>query len=107
MTNGKANAQSGHAYTNTLLTAIEQDKLHGYESIGKIGTKICLVAKNLLQLEKAHDKAQEFGIPCSLITDEGHVMLPHFDGSPVITALGIGPTTKEQAKFLSKFKLLS
>lgn len=107
MTNGKTAAQSGHAYTNTLLTAINQDKLQDYESIGKIGTKICLVAKNLLQLEKAHDKAQELGIPCSLITDEGHIMLPHFDGNPVITALGIGPITREQSKFLSKFKLLS
>lgn len=106
MTTGKAAAQAGHAFTNTLLTAIEQDKLNSYETVGNIGTKVCLSAKSLSQLEKAHDIALSRGIPTSLIVDSGHIMLPHFDGNPVVTALGIGPISREQSKFLSKFKLV-
>jgi peptidyl-tRNA hydrolase len=61
----------------------------------------------LQQLERAYFEAQQAGIPCSLITDSGHVMLPHFDGSPVVTAVGIGPCTRQQANhFLKHFKLL-
>ena len=108
MSAGKLSAQAGHAYTNSLLTAINQipDIALQYEAAGRIGTKICLKAKSLSQIEQAHYKAQMLGIPCSLITDSGHVMPPHFDGSPIITALGIGPITREQSKFLSKFNLV-
>ena len=109
MSMGKAAAQAGHAYTNSLLTALKDtpELAEQYEQIGAIGTKICLKAKSLMQIRMAHDKAIRLGLPCSLITDSGHIMPPHFDGSPIITALGIGPLTKENSKFLSKFKLVS
>lgn len=109
MSAGKLSAQAGHAYTNSLLTAIKQipEVALQYEDAGRIGTKICLKAKSLLDIEKVYYKAQQLGIPCSLITDSGHVMPPHFDGSPIITALGIGPLTRAQSKFLSKFKLVA
>ena len=55
MTSGKLAAQSGHAYTNALLTAIKQtpDVALQYEDAGRIGTKICLKAKSLLDIEKS------------------------------------------------------
>lgn len=108
MTVGKASAQAGHAYTNSLLTAIEQSPqtANQYEEVGRIGTKICLKAKTLSQLEMTYAKAKMLGLPCSLITDSGHVMPPHFDGNPIVTALGVGPINQQEAKLLSKFRLV-
>jgi len=106
---GKLAAQAGHAYTNTLLTALLANPRLAldYESPGVIGTKICLRAKNLEQLLQAKEQAEAAGYPCQLITDSGHILLPHFTGDPIVTALGIGPITKEQARpILNKFKLV-
>ena len=104
MSPGKLAAQAGHAYTNTLLKAlaINSNIVDHYETVDQIGTKVCLEAKDLNQILIAHEKAMHLGIPCSLITDSGHVMLPHFDGNPIVTALGIGPTTKDQVKNITK-----
>lgn len=106
---GKLAAQAGHAYTNSYLKALEDDPqlATSYETYGSIGTKVCLKAKNLEQLLHAQFKAEELGIPHSLITDSGHVLPPHFDGSPIITALGIGPYSSDQIKLITrKFNLL-
>jgi PTH2 family peptidyl-tRNA hydrolase len=46
------------------------------------------------------------GIPHKLIIDSGHIMPPHFDGNPIITALGIGPCCRDEIKNITKkFKL--
>lgn len=72
-----------------------------------MGTNVVLKSKNLNQLERAYREAKAAGIPCVLIEDEGHVMPPFFDGSPIITALGIGPATREQVQHITKkFNLL-
>jgi len=108
MTAGKAAAQAGHAYVNSLLDALKQNPniIQEYQPDG-LGTKVCLVAKNESQLRFAHYRATERGLPCSLIIDSGHIMLPHFDGNPIVTALGIGPCIRDQIDFIvGKFDLL-
>lgn len=65
-------------------------------------TKVCLKAKSLQQLLRAHDAAQKLGLPCALITDEHHVLPPHFDGSPIVTALGLGPARRCDAYAVTK-----
>jgi len=67
-----------------------------------VGTKVVLKAKNIAQLLKAYDKAQAAGVPCALIEDQGHVMPPHFNGDPIITALGIGPATRDAVSHITK-----
>jgi hypothetical protein len=53
-----------------------------------------------------HDDLTRAGIHSSLIIDREHVEPPHFDGSPILTALGVGPLSRDQAKpFLSRFRL--
>ena len=72
-----------------------------------MGTNVVLKSKNLMQLERALYQAKEAGLPCVLIEDEGHVMPPFFDGSPIVTALGIGPATRGQVQHITKkFNLL-
>lgn len=100
---GKLSAQCGHAYTNALEIAEARDPgvTGRYKGTGN-GTKICMYAKNLGQLLRAYREAQAANIPCSLIIDRGHVLKPHFDGSPLITALGIGPVYKDEVEHITK-----
>lgn len=101
---GKLSAQAGHAYTDSLMSALEisEDLVKDYRNLDKGGSKVTLKSKNLNQLLKAYDKAKELGLPCALIVDQHHILPPHFDGSPVVTALGIGPCTKEACKEITK-----
>lgn len=104
MTHGKAAAQLGHAFVNSLLQA-NPNTIKEYQADG-LGTKVCL-SGNLDDIQRAYSLAHAGNLPCSLIIDSGHIHLPDFDGSPVITALGIGPCTGEQIKEINKkFKLL-
>ena len=108
MTNGKCAAQAGHAYVNSLLQSLKNnpDILKEYQVDG-LGTKVCLVARNEAEIQLAYHQAKEAGIPCSLIIDSGHIMPPFFDGNPIVTALGIGPCTRDQIEFIVKgFNLL-
>lgn len=107
MSGGKQAAQLGHAFVNTLLEAAKSNPeiIDEYQQDG-LGTKVCLSAR-LDEIHRAYLLAQEKSLPCSLIIDSGHIHLPDFDGSPIITALGIGPCTREQIKeIVKKFKLL-
>ena len=48
----------------------------------------------------------EAGISSYPIIDRDHVELPHFDGSPVLTALGVGPIARADIpSFMRKLKL--
>lgn len=67
-----------------------------------MGTNVVLKSKNLRHLERAYLEAQAAGLPCVLIQDEGHIMLPHFDGKPIITALGIGPCRRDEIQRINK-----
>lgn len=109
MTPAKMASQACHAAKNCALLAAERkpDLIRLYQGPKGLGTQIILEAKNEDALRRAHEAAQEAGLITSLIIDEHHIMPPHFDGSPIITALGIGPCTKEQAHHITKrFPLL-
>lgn len=103
MTPGKLSAQAGHAFTDVLweCARTNYDLASAYQD-GPGGSKVVLSAKNLYQLERAARECEEAGIPVVLFEDHGHVLLPHFDGSPVITALGAGPCTHAQARHIMK-----
>jgi peptidyl-tRNA hydrolase len=99
MTPGKLASQACHAAKNCSIIAAKNDPaiLRLYQGPDFIGMALML----------AYEKAQQAGLITSLIIDKGHVMLPHFDGSPIVTALGIGPCTKEQAnKITKRFELV-
>jgi len=95
---GKLAAQAGHAYTDALWSAPREIG----EAYYGTGSKVTIQCKNLGQLERAERECREAGIPHAKITDEHHVLLPHFTGEPIVTALGIGPCTKEQCRHITK-----
>lgn len=103
MTAGKLAAQAGHAFLDTfeLCRAEFAPRAEEYRN-GQHGTKVVLGAKNLAALHSIYDEARAAGLPCTLITDEGHVLLPHFDGSPIITAVGIGPVLRHEHQHITK-----
>jgi peptidyl-tRNA hydrolase len=101
---GKLSAQAGHAYTDALKNAHKNNPkaYDNYFNSDLGGSKILLKSKNDNQLIAAYNKAIELGLPCSIIVDRHHIMPPHFDGSPIITALGIGPCLRSEAKQITK-----
>lgn len=101
---GKLSAQAGHAYTNTLNDAlrINPKRYHEYFDDNKGGSKVCMKSKNENKILLAYNKARELNLPCSIVVDREHVFPPSFDGSPIITALGLGPCTREEAKIITK-----
>lgn len=103
MTPDKLAAQMGHAFINAWDKAQHQrpEIASQYKGTGN-GTKIIMYSKNLGQLIRAYRDCLEAKIPCDLIIDRGHIMLPHFDGKPIITALGIGPAYKDEISHITK-----
>lgn len=108
---GKLLAQSGHAFSDSLKSAeINYPEIYSNYRVWSNeektafngGAKVCMKAKNADQLIKAYNIARNAGIPCALIVDKGHILPPHFDGNPIITALGIGPCSQEDAKQITK-----
>lgn len=104
MSSGKLAAQAGHAYTDSLFSTLESDpqRVKDYRNKDKGGSKVTLKCKNLNQLLKAYEQLQHEGIICSLIVDQHHIMLPHFTGEPIITALGIGPVKQSEVRHITK-----
>lgn len=104
MTTGKLTSQACHAAKNCVLLAQQNNPalLEAYQGPDFIGTQVVLKAKNADALVRAYEQAKAAGLICSLIVDKNHVMLPHFTGEPIITALGIGPCTREQAHEITK-----
>jgi peptidyl-tRNA hydrolase, PTH2 family len=105
MSPGKIASQAGHAYLDSYLKALElcPAKAQEYKQDSH-GIKVCLRAKSLHELEKAHALAIQMGIPCALITDLGYTC---FDGVPTITALGLGPARKAEIEQITKkFQLM-
>lgn len=99
MTPGKLAAQAGHAFLDAYLAAadVRPEIAREYARL-KPGTKVTLIAPCLDELERARMRAEAMGVPCAWIVDSGHVHPPHFDGSPVVTALGIGPATRSEVR---------
>jgi peptidyl-tRNA hydrolase len=99
MTSGKAASQAGHAFLDSFLTATP-DLTAAYIADG--GTKIVLTVPGERELCDLFYKAKKAKLPCAMVVEETHVMPPHFDGSPVVTAIGIGPLPRNQAKQITK-----
>ena len=105
---GKLSAQTGHAYGDVLKIAeqMNPELVSNYRNESTGGSKVTLAAKKENDLLKAYIQLKDLGIPCSVVVDRNHIFPPHFDGSPIITALGVGPCTQEQAKkVLKKFQV--
>lgn len=106
MAPGKIASQAGHAFLGAFSHAdpITQMEYHKEMPLSP-GTKVTLKCKNIVQLLRAEYAAQEAGLPVFKVIDSG---CPNFfGGKPIVTALGIGPVTKEQAKHITKkFELL-
>jgi peptidyl-tRNA hydrolase len=101
---GKMAAQAGHAFLGAFLSSDGENKTR-YAS-DPPGTKVVLVARDLPRLLTIRDLAQYYGVPYALIEDSGHVLLPFFDGSPVVTALGVGPATRKEVGFLKRLQMI-
>lgn len=99
MSPGKAASQAGHAFLDSFLSA-SPHIAEAYHADG-MGIKVVLAAEGEHELRTLYTTAQGLGLPCALVVDSNHIMPPHFDGSPIVTALGIGPVTREQAKPLT------
>lgn len=101
---GKGMAQAGHCFSDSIEAArdIDPELVSAYRDPSRGGSKVTLKSKNAQQLIKAYAQALELGLPCALVVDQHHVLLPHFTGKPVITGLGIGPCTKEQCRQITK-----
>jgi peptidyl-tRNA hydrolase len=104
MTPGKSASQAGHAY---LESFVKTDRSISLAYLNQGGTKIALAAPDLQTLEQIHAAALAADLPCAIVVESGHVMPPTFDGSPIITALGIGPVDREIARpLVRKLRLM-
>jgi len=100
---GKLAAQAGHAFLDSYLDAVvlRPQDAETYRADGH-GTKVALRAEHLDDVLQAHAMAQRAGIPSALITDSGHVLPPSFDGSPIVTALGLGPARRAEVRRITR-----
>lgn len=101
---GKLSAQAGHAYAAVLRCASQKhsDRIGKYENPATGGSKITLEARNTNQLLKAYNLALGANLPAVVIVDHGHILLPHFTGEPVITAVGIGPCLQSEVAHFTR-----
>lgn len=93
---GKAASQAGHAFLDSYISA-SPDIAADYRRDG-LGTKVVLTAPTEAALRNIHARAISLGLPTALIIDSGHIMPPHFDGSDIVTAVGIGPARRCEVK---------
>jgi peptidyl-tRNA hydrolase len=98
MSNGKSAAQACHAARLSLLRYLKlhPDRADEFLKLNSVGSMVVLDAPDLPTLQKMAAKAAHLRLPWAMFTDSGHVCRPSFDGSPIVTALAIGPARKEQ-----------
>lgn len=107
MSPGKLSAQAGHAFLEAYLHSARRARPEALAyAADPPGTKVTLAASSLPRLLKAYHQAQFLGVPCALITDQGHKLPPHFDGQPIITALGLGPATRSRVRAITRHFVL-
>lgn len=105
---GKAASQAGHAYLGAYLESaasygLFRDQASEY-ACQKPGTKVCLSA-TLREIQDIKYRADAANLPNFLVVDSG--CSNFYDGLPTVTALGIGPATRDQVKpLIKKLKLL-
>lgn len=105
MAPGKLASQATHASRISLLHFLKRhpDRIDEFIDLNSCGSVVVLKAKNLGQLERARDQAEAAGLPTALFADREHVIPgTAFDGSPVVTALAIGPATREAMREITK-----
>lgn len=105
MATGKLSAQAGHAYTDVIFEAQAKypERVSSYRNLDTGGSKVTLKARNQNQLIRALNEAREAGIPAVPVVDANHVIEgTPFDGSPIITAIGIGPCTQAEIRHVTK-----
>ena len=104
MDSGKLASQASHARCLSLLKFIHANpsRLKEFVDLNSCGTVAILEARNEFSLERASREAEAAGLPWALFTDSGHVMPPHFDGSPIVTALAIGPASRADMRHITK-----
>ena len=100
MTAGKAASQAGHAFLDSLLSA-SPDQISAYRAPDG-GTKIVLTVPGERELCALFHKTKLAGLPCAIVVEQNHVMPPVFDGSPIVTAIGIGPIERSRARPLTR-----
>lgn len=104
---GKIASQAGHAFLGAFLNCKDQNAITEYHKDfpKSPGTKICLKVPSLTELHRIAYEAKAAGLSTYVVVDSG---CPNFfDGQPTVTALGIGPATKEQIQHITKnLKLL-
>lgn len=102
---GKIASQAGHGYLGAFLNAqrLTPHFAQAYQEEAP-GTKICLQG-NILEIERALALAQALGIPSFLTVDSG--CKDFYDGEPIVTSLGLGPSLRHIIKpVVKKFRLL-
>lgn len=105
---GKLAAQSGHAFSDTLNVARQKNLTleQKYQQKINAGSKVVLAAKKESDILHVYLQLKELNIPCSVVIDRNHIFPPDFDGTPIITGIGIGPCTKGQVRhILKKFQV--
>jgi PTH2 family peptidyl-tRNA hydrolase len=105
---GKIGSQAGHAYLGAFINPANDPAIlaeYHKDYPASPGTKICLACKNLPALLRAEAEAIEASIPSFKVIDFG---CPNFfGGRPIVTALGIGPATRDQIQHITKrFQLM-
>lgn len=108
MRKGKLGAQSAHASmaavfprNSAQIQPLDNGKFQisweidagQLEWFKDLSTKIVVGAKDEDHLMEIYRKAQEAGLPCSLIQDRGFT---EFGGVPTYTAVGIGPADEKE-----------
>jgi peptidyl-tRNA hydrolase len=98
MSSGKMASQCSHAARLSLLKFLEKHPERGREftALNSVGSIVILDAPDLHALQKMAAQAAARRLPWALFVDSGHIMLPSFDGSPIVTALAIGPASKAE-----------
>jgi PTH2 family peptidyl-tRNA hydrolase len=101
MSAGKAAAQTAHAARMSLLRylQIHPDRAAEFTRLNTVGSLVVLTAPSLVDLEKLAIRADSRLLPWALFVDSGHIC-PNFDGSPITTALAIGPAARQSIRAL-------
>lgn len=99
----KIASQTGHAFKLLTRNLRHNPALDDAYFADGMGTNVILKAKNEAAILRALREAQDAGLPCVLITDENHIIPgTQFDGSEIITALGIGPACRADIHHITK-----
>lgn len=101
---GKSCAQACHAARLSLLKFLQKHPERGREflDLNSVGSIVILDAPDLHCLQKMAAQAASLRLPWALFVDSTHVLPPSFDGSAIVTALAIGPASKDEMRSITR-----